>query len=59
MHYRQSGTNPGETRGSWVMLDRIGDDCWVAQRFLSEGEPEPEPVTDHVRLLPTAYRASL
>lgn len=33
----------GEVRGTWVILDRVGDDCWVAQRFLSESEPEREP----------------
>ncbi|PJG48913.1 hypothetical protein CAF53_12215 [Sphingobium sp. LB126] len=40
---RGAMVSAGETRGSWVMLDRIGEDCWVAQRFLSENEPEPEP----------------
>ncbi|PSO12607.1 hypothetical protein C7E20_05715 [Sphingobium sp. AEW4] len=32
-----------ETQGNWAKLDRIDQDCWVAQRFLSENEPEPEP----------------
>lgn len=31
----------GETRGNWVSLDRSGEDCWVAARFLSESEPDP------------------
>jgi hypothetical protein len=35
----------GKTSGAWVSLDRVGQDCWVAQRFLSESQPEPEPVS--------------
>ncbi|WP_300396110.1 excalibur calcium-binding domain-containing protein [uncultured Sphingobium sp.] len=39
---RGDAVSAGETRGSWVSLDRAGVACWVAQRFLSESEPEPE-----------------
>ncbi|WP_218647395.1 excalibur calcium-binding domain-containing protein [Sphingobium lactosutens] len=40
---RSDQVDAGETKDSWVKLDRIGGDCWVAQRFLSEGAPDPEP----------------
>lgn len=41
----------GATRGTWVSLDRPGEDCWVAQRFLSDSAPEPEaaPVATYSR----------
>ncbi|WP_198162965.1 excalibur calcium-binding domain-containing protein [Sphingobium sp. TCM1] len=51
---RGDTVSAGETRGSWVMLDRVGEDCWVAQRFLSESEPEPEPAARPARLLSSA-----
>lgn len=34
----------GETRGTWVSLERPGHNCWTALRFLSENQPEAEPV---------------
>lgn len=40
---RGDPVDAGETQGSWVKLERIGEDCWVAQRFLSENEPDSEP----------------
>jgi len=42
---RGDTVSAGEIRGSWVVLDRIGEDCWVVQRFLSESEPESEPLS--------------
>jgi hypothetical protein len=40
---RGDAVSAGQTRGSWVSLDRSVATCWVAQRFLSESEPEPGP----------------
>ncbi|PHQ63639.1 MAG: hypothetical protein COC10_05100 [Sphingobium sp.] len=41
---RGAAVSAGVAQGTWVHLDRLGSDCWVAQRFLSESPPEPEPV---------------
>ncbi|BAI97453.1 hypothetical protein Sj15T_18890 [Sphingobium sp. TA15] len=40
----------GETLGHWAHLDRIGEDCWVAQRFLSENDPGSEPLPRRAQL---------
>ncbi|KQN04883.1 hypothetical protein ASE85_07820 [Sphingobium sp. Leaf26] len=40
---RGDAVSAGETSDAWVSLDRVGQDCWVAQHFLSENQPEPEP----------------
>ena len=47
---RGDAVSVGETGGTWVKLDRPGEDCWVAQRFLSENEPERDPAPQPVRL---------
>lgn len=48
---RGDAVEAGETRGTWVSLDRPGEDCWVAQRFLSNSAPEPDaaPVASYSR----------
>ena len=49
---RGDRVDAGETKGKWVKLDRLGEDCWVVQRFLSESAPDPEPevVATHTKL---------
>jgi len=41
---RGDAVTAGETQGHWVKLDRPGEDCWTVQRFLSESQPEPDPL---------------
>jgi len=55
---RGDAVSAGETQGTWVKLDRPGEDCWVAQRFLSENEPEPDPAPQPARLSATHHTAS-
>lgn len=61
---RGDQVDAGETQGDWVKLDRIGEDCWVVHRFLSESPPpiETEPASPINRLyssLPSDGPASL
>ncbi|ATP18297.1 MULTISPECIES: excalibur calcium-binding domain-containing protein [Sphingobium] len=53
---RGEQVSAGETNGSWVRLDRIEADCWVAQRFLSESQPDPEPAASPAPLYPRPAR---
>jgi len=40
---RGDRVDAGETQVSWVKLERIGEDCWVVQRLLSENELDLKP----------------